>query len=394
MIPRVVTTAGPFWESELVEQARLTGSLQIVRRASHPFQVQDALRHRAAQGVLVGLEIPWLSRGLISAWKNEGATVLGIEDPYQPVGRGLLEDWGCDHILEEPDPAWAATVLRTGLGVRDPVAVEAEQPRVVAVGGPRGAPGVTEVSLGLAWMAARTGPCLLVEADPSPSLGLRLGVPPPDSVYEPVTIHGIDVLLRGPGGSSGGMLASGWSRLWDYRTTVVDLGPCLDSFEQWPGQKVVVCRASPSGIVRAASFLTALGIGQRPWVVVNHLEAEESTRREVLFHLGVWAGRQPDAVIGKLDDLQWGKPPPPSLESALAPLMNRLRQPEQDSSSGLVASQHAQIAHRHQVRVEHLGQSVGTRRVDQVDKEAVAPRLGGRTRFDPGEIGASGGQFH
>ena len=102
MIPRVVTTAGPFWESELVEQARLTGSLRIVRRASHPFQVQDALRHRSAQGVLVGLEIPWLSRGLISAWKNDGATVLGIEDPYQPVGRGLLEDWGCNHIHGPP----------------------------------------------------------------------------------------------------------------------------------------------------------------------------------------------------------------------------------------------------------------------------------------------------
>ena len=393
MIPRVVTTAGPMWESELVDEARLTGSLRIVRRAFHPVQVQDALRQRAAQGVLVGAEIPWLSPGLIDAWKQRGAAVIGIDDPYQPVNRGLLEDWGCDYVLEAPDPTWAATVLRAGFQFVDPAPVEDQMPGLVAVGGPRGAPGVTEVSLGLAWMAARTGSCLLIEADPSPSLGLRLGLPPPTNAHEPVTVHGIDILLRGAGESSVGMLSSGWSRLWDYQTTVVDLGPYLDSFEQWPGQRVVVCRASPSGIVRAASFLATLGAGQRPWVVVNHLEAEESMQSSVLSHLGAWAGGRPDAVIGELDDLEWGKPPPAALQSALTPLMSRLRQSWMQSSGGPVASQHAQIAHCYQVRVEHLGQSVGSRRVDQIDKEPVAPRLVGGPGLDPGQVGAPRGQF-
>ena len=393
MIPRVVTTAGPQWEAELVEQARMTGFLKIAQRAFHPLQVQQALRHRAAQAVLVGAEVPWLSPGLIGAWQDRGLVVVGIGDPYNTPETALLEDWGCDYVLEAPDPEWAATVLRAGAAGRDLAQGGHQGSTVVAVGGPRGAPGRTEVALGLAWMAAETGPCLLVEADPSPALGLRLGLPPPTSAYEPVSIGGIDVLLQRHGGSAMGMLASGWSRLEDYPVTVVDLGPCVDSFEQWPGQKVVVCKASPSGIVRAASFLAGLGRRQRPRVVVNHLEADDFMHSEVLSHLGVWAGRQPDALIGKLDDLQWGKPPPASLQRCLKPLMTLLQHTGKRSSRSPVTTQHPQVAHRNEVRVEHFGQSVGSRRMDQVDKEPVAPCLGGGTGLDPGQVGAPGGQF-
>lgn len=393
MIPRVVTTAGPGWESELVEQARLTGSLKIAQRAFHPAQVQQVLRRGTARAVLVGAEIPWLSPGLISAWQDRGLVVIGISDSYHPLDCELLEDWGCNYVLEQPDPEWAATVLRADSPGRDLARGVQEGPTVVAVGGPRGAPGRTEVALGLAWMAARTGPCLLIEADPSPTLGLRLGLPPPTNAYEPVDFHGIDVLLQRAGGSAVGMLVGGWSRLWDYPITVVDLGPCVKSFEQWPGQKVVVCEASPSGIVRAASFLARLDRRRQPWLVVNHLEANDLMQSEVLFHLGVWAERQPDALIGKLDDLQWRKPPPASLQRSLKPLVTLLQQTGKRSSRSPVATQHAQVAHRHQVRVEHLGQPVGPWRVDQIDKEPVTPRFGGGTGFNPGQVGAPGGQF-
>lgn len=391
MIPRAVTTAGPVWESELVERARLTGRLRITQRAVHPAQVQRALQERAAQAVVVGAEIPWLSSELIGAWRNMGAAVVGIGDPYNSSNIRLLEDWGCDLVLEEPDPEWAAAGLRLTSPTRQAGLRTPKDSKVVAVGGPRGAPGRTEVALGLAWMAARTGSCLLIEADTSPALGLRLGLPPPAHPYEPTTAHGMDVLLWSAGGSSVGMMNSGWSRFSDYQTTVVDLGPGHSWFEQWPGEKVVVCHSSPSGIVRAASFLTKMGAGQPPWVVINHLEADESVRRQVLLHMGAWAGRPPDALIGHLDDLEWGKPPPPSLRNALSPLMTRLQQTGRESLGGLVASQHAQVAHGNQVRVEHFRQAIGPRRVHQIDKEAIAPRFSGGTGLYPGEVGAPGG---
>ena len=387
----MVTTAGPLWESELVERARHTGALRITERAFHPAQVQRALSEKGARAVMVGAEIPWLSGRLVGAWRRLGAVVIGINAPYHFSHERLLESWGCDLILETPDPEWAATALRAGSPTPDAPVAPIPGPTVVAVGGPRGAPGRTEVALGLAWLASQNGSCLLIEADTSPALGLRLGLSPPAHPYEPVATGGMDVLLWSADSSPAGILSSGWSRLWDYRTTVVDLGPGHQAFQEWPGQKVVVCRASPSGIVRAACFLSKLDPGYRPWVVVNHLETDQHVSREVLHHLGAWAGRNPDAIIGELNDLRWGEPPPVSLQNALRPLDTRLHLTGGESLDGLVGSQHSQVAHRHQVRVEHFGQALGPGRVYQVNKKSIPPGFGGGTRFNPGEVGAPGG---
>ncbi len=294
-------------------------------------------------------------------------------------------------VLETPDPEGAAAALRAALPASTTPAATRQPPTVVAVGGPHGAPGRTEMALGLAELASQTGSCLLIEADPSPALGLRLGLSPPDRLHVPVTTGGIDVLLWSADGSPAGILTHGWSRLWDYHTTVVDLGPGPGAFQDWPGQKVVVCRASPSGIVRAAYFLARLDPGYGAWVVVNHLDAEQHVSEEVLDHLGAWAGKRPDAAIGELDDLRWGEPPPASLLNALQPLFTSLQTADQGSWGGLVASQHAQVAHRNQVRVEHFVQPLGTGRVNQVNEEPVPPGFGGWARFDPGEVGAPGG---
>ena len=390
MIPRVVTTAGPWWESELVERARHTGALRITERASHPAQVQRALGERGARAVVVGAEIPWLSRRLVGAWRGRGAMVIGVDDPHHSPHARLLEDWGCDLVLDAPDPEWAAAALRAASPASD-TGPAPPSPTVVAVGGPRGAPGRTEVALALAWLASRRGPCLLVEADTSPALGLRLGLSPPARPHEPVAAAGIDVLLWSAGGTAAGMLNSGWSRLWDYPTTVVDLGPGRRALQEWPGHKVVVCRASPTGIVRAACFLAGLKPGCEPRLVVNHVDGDEQVRRDLLHHLAAWAGRRPDAVIGVLDDLRWGEPPPVSLQGALEPLADRLQETGGGSWGGMVAPQHPQVADRNQVRVEHFGQTPGPRRVDQVDEKTITPGFGGGARFYPGQVGAPGG---
>ena len=393
MIPRIATVAGPPWESELVDRARLTGSLRITQRAFHPAQVHLAIRKRRTQAVLVGADTPWLSPGLVAAWRDMGTFVMGINDPYHPPAGRLLEDWGCDFVLSDPDPEWVASVVRTAFPAADRRPVARQRRRVVAVGGPRGAPGRTEVALGLAWLAARTGSCLLVEADSAPGLGLRLGLPPPSAPHQTVSTQGIDLLLWSPYQSAVGLLADGWSKMGEYETTVVDLGPSPDSFERWPGERVVVWDARPSGIVRGACFLGKLNRVEPPWVIVNRLEAEGRLKREILLHMEDWAGKRPDAQIGILHDLEWGKPPPASIQTALAPLMNRLGDAEGASLRSPVATQHPQVADGNQVRVEHFGKTFRSGGMDQVHEEAVAPRFGGGTRLYPGEIGAAGCQF-
>ena len=164
----------------------MTGTLRIVERAFHPAQVHRALADQLPDAVMVGTEIPWLSHGLVDTWRQMGTVVIGVNDPYQPVNCRLLEDWGCHFVLEEPDPEQAAAIL---LATRSTNTCHTtpKSPMVVAVGGPRGAPGRTEVAVGLAWLGARSGACLLIEADPSPALGLRLGLAPPSRYQEPIT---------------------------------------------------------------------------------------------------------------------------------------------------------------------------------------------------------------
>nr|MDE0501604.1 hypothetical protein [bacterium] len=392
MIPRVVTTAGPVWESDLVDRARATGTLRIVKRAFHPEPVYRTLAEGRAGAVVVGAGIPWLSSGLVAAWRRMGAVVIGIDDPCHPPSRGLLEDWGSHIVLEEPDPEWAAASL-AAMRPTPADSSNSQAPTLVAVGGPRGAPGRTEVALGIAWLAARSGSCLLIEADTSPALGLRLGVPPPAEPHQVVTVGQVDLLLWDPRGSSGGMLRNGWSRLWDYRTAVVDLGPGMSAFGDWPGQRVVVCRASPPGIVRTASLLARLGGGPPSHMVINRLPPGDPLGGEISRHLASLTGAQPAAWITELDDLEWGTPPPPSIQAALEPLMARLDLVDGPSTGSPVTPQHPQAADRNQVRLEHRSQPLRPRGVDQIDKEPVAPCLMGRTGLDPGEVGPPGGQL-
>ncbi len=390
MIPRVITTAGPFWESELVERARVTGTLRVAPRALQPGHIHRALVVDRVPAVLVGAEIPWLSPGLISAWRHMGALVIGVSDPYHRRGERMLEEWGCHYVLDDPDPQQVAAIIGVAASPQLRDSLPARVPAVIAVGGPRGAPGRTEIAVALAWLARCRGSTLLVEADTSPALGLRLGISPPSRPYQLVAAHGMDLLLWSPRGSVVGMQQTAWSRLFDYETVVVDLGPDPARFDSWVGERVVVCRASPSGIVRAASLLARLGARPPVRTVVNRLGGGHSHHR-MMNHLTAWAGRPPDAVIGELEDLRWGKPPPPSLTAPLRPLLESLAGVGGELGSYPVTAEHAQIADGHQGRIEHPGHSFGSRGVVEVHKEAVPPSLGSRTGFDPGEVGAPGG---
>lgn len=157
----------------------------------------------------------FLTPRLMAELRRRGKRVLGVFDPVEPWGRERLRELGADDTIEataspeemlraiealaitatvdldaelvELDGAPAARLPAGGGAVggagRGDSSPPARRPRrapgpVVAVGGPAGAPGATEVALGLAQAALRSGcPAVLVDADDvAPSLAQRLGL--------------------------------------------------------------------------------------------------------------------------------------------------------------------------------------------------------------------------
>ena len=140
----------------------------------------------------------FLTPRLVSTLHANGRRVLGVFDPVEPAGRARLDELGVDDTiscLATPEAFLAAidglavaatTDLDTELrGLVDPApgpdatSVASRQGRVVAVGGPSGGPGATEVAIGVAAAVARHGRrVILVDADDvAPSVAQRLGLP-------------------------------------------------------------------------------------------------------------------------------------------------------------------------------------------------------------------------
>jgi hypothetical protein len=156
----------------------------------------------------------FLTPRLMDELRRSGRRVLGVYDPVEPWGRERLGELGVDDTIEATaspeqflravdalaltahvdldaelerlgtsldrggtvDFATDTRSSRTGGGQRD-----RRHPGgwVTAVGGPSGAPGATEIAIGLAHASARRGwPTVLVDADEVvPSVAQRLGSP-------------------------------------------------------------------------------------------------------------------------------------------------------------------------------------------------------------------------
>lgn len=301
-----IATVISSWEPRFVRAARSSGIVQIAARCVTARELAPHLPEIDA--VMVGADIPWLDGAAVRFWHRAGIAVVGIG--ASRAEREILERLGCDAVF---DPGVNPATI---LGASGPTARPGGE--AVWVGGPRGAPGRTEIALGLAWAASAHGRVLLVEADNgAPSLGLRLGLPPATDL-SPVAAGPIDVVVPPPawGPLAGHVLDRVFlAAVCSYDLVVIDNGT-----DSTPERCVVVVQSTPVGLVRAARLLSDRS--DRPFLVANRVSTAEQIRA-----VRAATGLEPDAVVGV-------RPPPPhrphpEAVDALLPLARALVGPPQ-----------------------------------------------------------------
>ncbi len=294
------------WEEDFVAFLRDGAGLRVVARAYEP---EEVIR-RAPDVVVVGSETSWISPTHIRAWRRRGIKVLGLHPVGDGPGRELFQRGGADAILPETTSMVGLFRAVQALSVVEP-SVLAEG-TLVAVTGPRGAPGRTEMALALAFGAADRQRTLLVDLDP-PSIGIRLGLDPHPTLLEAldeIRADGVPPPVRRVGplsilaGVEGGPLVAPlrWelvrASLNSFDLVVADLGPWPqnDSVIRNARSAVLVCDAAPTGMVRASAMVNDW-VGPPPRVLVNRAIDGEQTRRMVRQALGL----EPAVVIPYLE---------------------------------------------------------------------------------------------
>ncbi|MGH3440866.1 MAG: MinD/ParA family ATP-binding protein [Nitriliruptorales bacterium] len=153
----------------------------------------------------------FLSPRLVDDVRQRGRRILGVFDPAEPWGRTRLQELGVDEVLPSTTPPGEvvdavralaeAQSFRSNLdtddgGVNGSEAGVRGRAPVVAVGGPGGGCGRTEVAIGLAAASARRGSSVVVvdADDVSPAVAQRLGLP-----LHPNLRTAIDVVEYGNG---------------------------------------------------------------------------------------------------------------------------------------------------------------------------------------------------
>ncbi len=311
-VPVATVIGGRLWEPELVETARHTGLARVVARCARPDEVVAA--SPPARIVVVGTETPWLTGAVVRSWRRHGLAVVGLVPPEDRPGRRLLEDGGCDLVVDDHIPP---VRLLGRLLALDPPRPDPPGGRLVTVTGPRGAPGRSEVALALAWLLGLRAPTLLAETDDQArSMGLRLGLAPvgQGAGLRVEAVGPIEVLHLSPGG--GPLASSLLTRTLAfarerYRYVVVDPGPMVSATT---GTTVVVTTPEPITLVRTASLLDGWD-GPAPLVVANRARGEGDVRR-----VRRATGLEPAACVPPVASPPPGSPPPRPVVAALEPL--------------------------------------------------------------------------
>ncbi|HEY8201210.1 MAG TPA: hypothetical protein VII47_07635, partial [Actinomycetota bacterium] len=269
--------------------------------------------------VLVAEDITsFLSPRFVRELKEQGRAVLGVFDPDEPTGKQRLVDAGVDDVVECGAPseefvrrvttlmslrAAALDPLVSGLRLSQPTAYGAHQATdaeevpngIVAVGGPPGGCGATEIAIELARsVRARGATVVLVDADDrAPSIAQRLGLPltPNIRTAAEVLFHGEgrlpDVVVPVPRGGFDVVAGLGhpgdWAQLWPAEAVevvkelaevtdqvIVNVGSQLEdlaavggperfrlsrSMLRAAGAVVAVAAPSPVGITRLLDWL-------------------------------------------------------------------------------------------------------------------------------------------
>ena len=303
------------WEPGLVSYARETAELRIVLRAFQPHEIEEHAED--IDVVVAGGEVSWVTPVQIAAWQRAGLGVLGIHPVGDEPAAVMLRSAGVDELL--PDTVDVRTIV-TAIRFISPSNALLDRGgtgAVVSVIGARGAPGTTEIALGLAWESGRRTPTLLIDLDlTAPSIAIRLGLPPrPDitDAADQVRMTGIiaDEALHRLGPIS---VVTGSHRIGEaalrpvmvddvidaatiaFDRIVVDLGTAEpdDPVLKRSDVAILVVDASAVGVVRAAQLVSAWS-GPPPTVVLNRVaprdqaNATEATRE--------WTGIEPALVI-------------------------------------------------------------------------------------------------
>ncbi len=316
MTPRVATIlSAREWEPALVTAARETAAVRLVLRAYQPEEVEGM---RADIDVVVaGAETSWVTPAQVASWRRSGLHVVGVYPQGDEPGRGLLEAGGAHDVLPDDTPAPAILQAIRFLRSEPAVAAPGAMGQVVAVTGPRGGPGRTEVALALAWTWGARRPTVLIDLDTAaPALAIRLGRPPrPDltDVADAVRATGLipSEALRdaGPARLVVGSHRPGEPPLrtaiaediveaaaGGFGLVILDLGPTEPDSRllKRAEHAVLVVDGSATGLVRAARA-AAEWSGPPPTLVINKVDARN--RLDTLAAARRWTGLEPAAVI-------------------------------------------------------------------------------------------------
>lgn len=306
MIPTIVTVPTlHFWEDDLVREVRSAGVARIVGRVA----TRSELLASDADVVVIGDTAPFLSTELLRRLAP-GRVVIGVITGPGSIASRIFADAGVAAVFRDEVPVEA--LIAVTLASRECPRADAPASEVIVVRGVRGAPGCTEIAIGLASALGRRHPTLLVEGDRlAPSIGLRLGLPPGSSIQ---TAGDFD--LCAPFDSSGPSTNASIARIVDrsastHRFTVVDQGvdPAM-----WGDHELLVVRASPTSIVRGARAVSAEGTP----VVANRVRNPSD-----LAMIRAAIGGEPVAVVPDVE-VTFGGGPVDRIVAALAPLADVL----------------------------------------------------------------------
>jgi Flp pilus assembly CpaE family ATPase len=303
------------WEPRLVSYARETAELRIVLRAFQPDEIEE--RSDEIDIVVAGAEVSWVTPAQISAWRQMGLRILGVHARGDGPAAGLLKAAGVDELVtDDVDPESLITTIRF-LAPRELAAVERVTGRTIAVVGARGAPGTTEVAVGLALNAAAVTRAVLIDLDlDAPAVAVRLGLSPrPDITdvadqvratgsIDPKALHTVGSLHVITGSHRDGEAGVRPAMVEDvvevatstYDRVVLDLGAIQpdDRVLKRADDAVLVVDGSALGVVRAA-HLVAEWSGPPTRIVVNRaLRHERAQLTEAVVH---WTGIEPTVVI-------------------------------------------------------------------------------------------------
>lgn len=316
MTVRIATVLSAMeWEPRLVAHARETAEVGIVLRAFQPDEIEE--RRSDIDIVVAGAEVSWVTPTQIAAWRRAGLGVIGVHAAGDAPAVSMLSTAGVDELVsDDTDPEGLITAIRF-LGPRTEQPVAEQHGRAIAVIGARGAPGITEVALGMAVVESTSHSTVLIDLDiDAPSLAIRLGLTPRPDITDvadqvrasgsipPESVHRVGALDVITGSHREGEITVRPTMIEDvvevastgYDRVVLDLGAAAadDHVLKRSDAAILVVDGSAIGIVRAARLVSEWS-GPPPRIAINRAARHEHDQlTDAVTH---WTGIAPEVVI-------------------------------------------------------------------------------------------------